>query len=321
MLKNPVKATGIYYDTHDCKSRGKCVLDRGWLAILFILFLLGSSSYALSAVTQNQKNFLWKVQSKTGTAYVLGSIHFMKKDIYPLHKNIENAFDKSGVLVVEANINDVGKIDIQKIIESAFYPGNDTLQNHVSIETYELLKREFEGFGIPFEVINKQRPWFLALTLTSLELLKLGFDPANGIDVHFLSKADGKKKITELESVDYQINLLSRFSDREQEFFLLYTLKNINTTGQEIDGLFRAWITGDTKSMESIITKPTAEDRNLFSLYEKLIYERNRNMVSRIEEFLKTKETYFVVVGAGHLVGKKGIIEMLRRKGYAVEQL
>jgi hypothetical protein len=245
----------------------------------------------------------------------------MKKEGYPLNMKIEDAFDKSNVLVVEANINDINQIDVQKLIESAFYPGNDTLQNHVSRETHELLKREFEGFGIPFEVINKQRPWFLALTLTSLELLKLGFDPANGIDIHFLSKADGKKKIAELESIDYQINLLSRFSDREQEFFLLYTLKNINTTGQEIDGLFQAWITGDTKSMESIITKPAAEDRNLSSLYEKLIYERNRNMVSRIEEFLKTKETYFVVVGAGHLVGKKGIIEMLKGKGYHVEQI
>jgi hypothetical protein len=291
------------------------------LLILFILFLLGSSSYALSAVSQNQKNFLWKVQSKTSTVYVLGSIHFMKKEAYPLNMKIEDAFDKSNVLVVEANINDINQIDVQKLIESAFYPVNETLEKHVSKETYELLKKEFEGFGIPFEIINKQRPWFLALTLTSLELLKLGFDPANGIDMHFLLKADGKKKIAEIESVDYQINLLSRFSDREQEFFLLYTLKNINTTGQELDGLFRAWVTGDTKSMESIITKPVAEDRNLSSLYEKLIYERNRNMVLRIEEFLKTKETYFVVVGAGHLVGKKGIIEMLKGKGFHVEQI
>jgi uncharacterized protein YbaP (TraB family) len=83
----------------------------------------------------------------------------------------------------------------------------------------------------------------------------------------------------------------------------------------------RAWKTGDVKNMESIATKPLAEDKNLSSLYEKLIYERNRNMVLRIEEFLKTKETYFVVVGAGHLVGKKGIIEMLKGKGYHVEQL
>ncbi len=80
------------------------------LSMLFILFLLGSSSYALSAVSRNQKNFLWKVQSKTSTVYVLGSIHFMKKEAYPLNKNIEDAFDKSDVLVVEANINDINKL-------------------------------------------------------------------------------------------------------------------------------------------------------------------------------------------------------------------
>lgn len=67
--------------------------------------------------------------------------------------------------------------------------------------------------------------------------------------------------------------------------------------------------------------KGAVSDKKMNSIYEKLIYERNRNMVSKIEEFLRTKETYFVVVGAGHLVGKKGIIEMLRGKGYPVEQL
>jgi len=73
--------------------------------------------------------------------------------------------------------------------------------------------------------------------------------------------------------------------------------------------------------MESIMMKGAVADKKMNSIYEKLIYERNRNMVSKIEEFLRTKETYFVVVGAGHLVGKKGIIEMLRGKGYPVEQL
>ncbi|MEW6419537.1 MAG: TraB/GumN family protein [Nitrospirota bacterium] len=74
------------------------------------------------------------------------------------------------------------------------------------------------------------------------------------------------------------------------------------------------------KIMESLITRSSTEDRRMSSIYEKLIYERNRNMVSKIEDFLKTKETYFIVAGAGHLVGNKGIIEMLRNKGYNVEQ-
>src|SRR4030042_5639045 len=79
-----------------------------FLPILLIFFLFTSSIYARDAVSKNQKNFLWKVQSKTGTVYMLGSIHLLKKESYPLHEKIENVFDKSSVLVVEAHINDIG---------------------------------------------------------------------------------------------------------------------------------------------------------------------------------------------------------------------
>jgi uncharacterized protein YbaP (TraB family) len=241
--------------------------------------------------------------------------------MYPLNKKIEDAFDKSEVLVVEANINDIGQIDIQRLLETAFYSGNETLEKHVSRETYELVKKEFGGLGIPLELVNKQKPWFLALTLTSMELVKLGFDPSYGIDIYFLSKATDKKNIKELESIDYQINLFSKFSDNDQELFLLYTLKDINVLGQEVDKLMQAWTSGDTKTMESIISKSIGDDRRMSSIYEKIIYERNRNMALRIEELLRTKQTHFVIVGAGHLIGNKGIIEILRGKGYDVEQL
>ena len=290
------------------------------LIIFFILSLLDLSAYARHAISQSQKSFLWRVQSKTGTVYVLGSIHYLKKEIYPLNKKIEDAFDKSDVLVVEANINDISKIDIQKFMETAFYTDNESLEKHVSRETYELTKKEFESLGIPLLIVNKHKPWFLALTLTSVELIKLGFDPNYGIDNYFLSKASGKKKIEELESIDYQINLFSNFSDNEQELFLLYTLKDLNMLRQEVDNLTQAWIFGDTKSTESIITKKL-EDKRISSIFEKLIYERNRNMALKIEDFLRKKETHFVIVGAGHLVGNKGVIEMLRGKGYLVEQL
>lgn len=288
----------------------------GILSVFLILILLISSSYA-----QNEKTFLWKVRSETNTVYVLGSIHFMKKEVYPLNKKIEDAFEKSDILAVEANVNDIGQIDIQKLMETAFYANNDTLENHVSRETHELIKKEFEGTGIPLLIVNKQKPWFLALTLESLELSKLGFDPELGIDVYFLSKASGKKKIKELESIDYQINLLSGFSDNEQEVFLLFTLKDLKSLDKDADALIRAWKTGDTKGMKSLITKSAPEDKSTASLYEKLLYERNRNMVSKIEDFLKTKGTHFVIVGAGHLVGDRGIIELLKKKGYSVEQL
>ena len=286
-----------------------------------VLVFASLAIFVRDALSQSQKSFLWKVQSKTNTVYVLGSIHFARKDIYPLNQKIENAFDQSDFLVVEANVNDIKKIDIQKLMEQAVYPDNDTLEKHISPETLESLKKETGGLGIPFELLNKQKPWFLAMTLVALESIKLGLDPNLGIDKYFLSKAEGKKKMLELESVDEQISLLSGFSDKDQELFLIYTLKDLHIMEQEVNQLTQAWISGDTKSMESLLTKSLSEDKTLSAIFEKLIFERNRRMVSKIEDFLRTKGTYFVIVGAGHLVGSQGIIELLRGKGYLLEQL
>jgi len=277
--------------------------------------------FVRDALSQSQKSFLWKVQSRTSTVYVLGSVHFAKKDIYPLNQKIEDAFDQSDSLVVEANVNDINKIDIQKLMEQAVYPENDTLEKHVSSETLESLEKETGGLGIPFELLNRQKPWFVAMTLVSLETIKLGLDPNLGIDKYFLSKAEGKKKILELESMDYQVSLLSGFSDKEQELFLISTLKDLNIMGQEVNQLTQAWMSGDTKSMESILMRSILEDNRLSPIFEKLIFERNRRMVTKIEDFLRTKETYFVIVGAGHLVGNQGVVELLRGKGYPIKQL
>ena len=289
--------------------------------ILSVLILVSLVIVVRDTLSQSPKSFLWKIQSKTSTVYVLGSLHLAKKEIYPLSQKIENAFDQSDFLVVEANVNDIKKIDIQKLMESAFYPANDALEKHVSPETFEWVKKETEGLGIPLELLDKQKPWFLAMTLVSLESIKLGLDPNLGIDKYFLSKAEGKKKILELESLDYQIRLLSGFSEKDQELFLIYTLKDLNVMEQEMGPLIQAWVSGDAQAMESILARSVSEDKRLSAILEKLIFERNRRMVAKIEDFLRTKETYFVIVGAGHLVGNQGILKLLRGKGYLIEQL
>ena len=124
-------------------------LTARFLPFFLILFLLDASLYARDAAAQNQKTFMWKVQSKTSTVYVLGSVHFMKKEVYPLNNKIEDAFEKSNILAVEANINDAAKLDLQKLLTSAFYQGNETLEKHVSKETYDLVKKKQGAWACP----------------------------------------------------------------------------------------------------------------------------------------------------------------------------
>jgi uncharacterized protein YbaP (TraB family) len=290
------------------------------LFLCFIAALLFCSSLSQGHALGHQKSFLWKVQSNSATVYVLGSVHALKREMYPLPGKIEDAFSKSEVLVVEANINEMSLEGVMGMLEGAMYPGNEGLENHLSKETYELAKERLDRFGMPIEFFHKSKPWFLGLMITALEMQRLGFDPEYGIDNYFLKKAAGVKRIMELESVTYQMNLLSTLSEGDQESFLLYTLRDLDILSREMDRLTNAWSRGDTEAMETIVLRGAQDDPRIVPIYEKLIYERNSTMASRIEGFLKTGGRYFVVVGAGHLVGKKGIIELLKKKGYSVEQ-
>jgi len=288
--------------------------------LLFTIFLLLSYAYA-GDKPSSQKGFLWKIQSKTGVAYLVGSIHAYKSELYPLPKKMEDAFDKSDALAVEANVNEVKPESLMTMINGALYTDGSTLQKHLSRETYETTVQKLKELGLPLEIFQNTKPWFVALTLTSMELQKLGLDPEYGIDNYFLKKAENRKRVVELESIEYQVNLLSSFSDAEQESFLVSTLKDLDLLKKEINIILTAWNTGDTKTMESYVSKSLQEDPRMLPIYKKLVFDRNKNMASKIEGYLKSDERYCVVVGAAHLVGKDGIIEILKRKGYIIEQL
>ena len=287
-----------------------------------LLSLLLSSALAGESSVTGPKSFLWKVQSKAATAFILGSVHLAKPDIYPLPRKIEESFERAGILAVEADPEKAKDENLlRQMLASALYPGNGTLREHLSKETYALAGREMEELGLTIESFNRTRPWFLAITIETLEFQRLGYDPAYGLDIYFTGKASGKKRIVELESFDYQIRLMNGFSDGEQELFLIYTLRDLATLKEKIEELMTAWRTGDTKAMEALVTRTLNESPEIRPIFDKLFDRRNREMTAKVEQMLQGKETAFVVVGAAHLVGKKGIIELLRGKGFKVEQM
>jgi uncharacterized protein len=288
---------------------------------LHLLVLSGSLAPIESAFCYSQKSFLWKIQSSGSIVYMLGSIHLLKEDVYPLNQTIESAYESSDKLVVEANINDLGNLDLRTLADRAFYKNDDHVEKHVSPETYRLIKKESKALGMPIELLEMQKPWFLALSFQAMELVRLGYSPEHGVDYHFLARAQGKKKILELESLEEQLSLLSGFSDREQEHFLLYTLETLSSMDRQVGDMVRAWTSGDGQAMESALSDAVPPDPSLAPIVKKLFDERNLKMTSKIEGYLNSDGSYFVIVGAGHLVGKRGIVEILKSKGYVVEQL
>ncbi|OPY01833.1 MAG: TraB family protein [Syntrophorhabdus sp. PtaB.Bin047] len=297
----------------------KKILHPSLPGILILLFFIVAAP--VDSRGEAQRTFLWQARTQTATVYLLGSVHFMKKEAYPLSPVIEKAFARSDTIAVEANINDIGQDTLAKLRAEGFYAGNDFIANHVSRETYAYITAEATRLGFPIASLNRQRPWFLAMTMSSIELMRAGYNPHYGIDKYFLTRAAGRKKVVELETIDYQIDLLAGLPDGEQESFLLYALRDLSSLVQQVDTLMAAWRTGDSDRIAELLEKSVGDDEKLKVIHRKILTERNRNMAKKIALHLRSPGCVFVVVGAAHLVGDKGIVELLRKEGFTVEQL
>ena len=290
------------------------------IAILSLSLLPLSACTDIDNDTQN-KSFIWKISSEASSIYLLGSIHVASPEIYPLDSSIEDAFELADNLVVEVDISQLDEMQtLQLIMDYGTYPPGDGLRNHISDELYAQLVEQLGFYTLMFD-FDIFRPWVVVLTQEQLQLQELGYNPQYGIDLYFINKAlENGKDIIELETADFQFELLSSFSDELMILMLEENLEN-PLTQEDLDMLFGAWEDGDAAEMELLLFEALAEEPALAPYYEKMVYERNINMAEIIEGFLTDDETYFVVVGAGHLVGENGLIDILDGRGYVTEQL
>lgn len=263
--------------------------------------------------------FLWTVRSESATVHLLGSVHVLRKGMVPRDARIEEAFSGSETLVVETDIDGPEGALLQAFVaENAFYPEGDGLLRHLSRETVGLVRQRLSC--LPMDAIDRMKPWALALMAAMREYRALGYDPDHGLDRHFLERARGRKRIVSLERIDYVPRLLDGLPEDVQDRFLFQTLSTLPEAGREMEAVLAAWRAGDADRMEAIVARSYAAHPGLEPVYDRIIARRNREMAEAVAGYLEAGGRYFVVVGAGHLVGETGIVERLERKGYAVRQ-
>ncbi len=288
-------------------------MKRLFLFLIFSFVLIASFS----------KSLLWQINSSYNKIYILGSIHLGKENLYPLKEEIEKAYKEAEKIVVEVDITKIDALKMNKILKKyAFCPPDKSLKDLISPLTYEKLKKKLKELGIKFEDVENYRPWFLATLITDWQFMHLGFYPQYGIDIYFINKAlKDNKEILGIESTEEQLEILYSLSEKEQDLFLLYTLIDLDNFENEIKQIIEAWKKADADKLASILNLTLIRYPQFSSLYEKLIYERNKKILNKIEELLRGDKIYFVIIGAGHLVGERGIIKELKERGYKINQL
>jgi uncharacterized protein YbaP (TraB family) len=277
------------------------------------------AAVAVATSAAQPRTFMWKATRQQGAVYLVGSVHMLTKDFYPLAAPIEAGFKDSDLLVEEVDLAEMLAPDQQfSLLARGMLPPGQTLDKVVSPATMALVNARVGSLGMPASALQQFKPWFLAMTLMAVEWEKAGFDAALGLDKHFYDRAHGEGKAVQgLETTEYQISRFDGMAMTQQDRFLAESLKDLDAEKASVQKIADAWKAGDLPTLERLVLQDVKDDP---FMYQRLLVERNRNWLPKIEALFARPGRAFIVVGAAHLVGPDGLIAMLKAKGARVDQ-
>jgi uncharacterized protein YbaP (TraB family) len=289
------------------------------LLLLFALCLNSPLAAQETKPAAGKLHSLWKVQGKQNTVYLLGSIHLLKKENYPLPAAMETAFTNCAVVVFEADLSAAEDLTLaMSLMSKSQLPEGQTLKDILSPDVYQSFTNHASQSPLPLEMLVRYTPGMAATTIEGLEMMRLGFDPELGLDMHFykLARKDGKR-IVPLESMDFQMGLLNGLSKEEGDWFMKQTLNGLDNVKTEVADMVKYWETGEGDKLAQLLDRGLKESA---TIYKRLVTDRNRNWIPKIEELARGDKNAIIIVGAGHLVGKEGLVELLKKDDFKVTQ-
>ncbi|MFT7687890.1 MAG: hypothetical protein ACI9FB_003248 [Candidatus Azotimanducaceae bacterium] len=305
-------------------------LKRTFYLTLFLLLSCASPAEQnpiINLESKDAKTFgnalsLWRIDHANARVYLLGSVHALKPEHYPLAKPIERAYNASDNAVFEIDLAKMSSYQIALVMqELASYSGSESLESELSESTMRLLVRYLGENKLDSDTYSQFKPWWVTLQIALFEMSKSGYKTKLGIDQYFQEKARAEgKPIFQLESFQEQIELLAGDSSDVQDLSLKVALIEIDSVNILIAQLVNAWQRGAVDEMHALSKQDEGKYPELKKQMERLLDKRNVKMAKSISHYLGQDGSYFVVVGALHMGGPMGLINLLA-KDYFIEQI
>lgn len=252
-----------------------------------------------------------------GRIYLCGTIHILRETDYPLAPAYEAAYAGSEKLIFELPPG-TAESSNAKMQAIAALPDGQTLAGLVGHEMTATVSDWAMKHGIPNASLVRFQPWYISLMIAAVEYNQLGAQPDKGVDNYFEARAARDKKPAEgLETVDFQISLFTQLTADQQKDLLKQTLAEVKTMSDDFKKLLEAWKQGDLDALHEMLYREAEQYPDLLDLF---LLNRNKAWITRLDESLKKSEHVMLLVGAAHLTGKQGLIELLKAKGYSVER-
>ncbi len=273
--------------------------------LLIAVWLAASSAVALP---------LWEVTGTRNHILLLGSIHTLRPSDYPLDPAIAKAVDAADVVYMELDMDDMDTVATSATVAGlARDPRGRQLPELLGSAAWSSALTQGQKIGIDMSSLAPFEPWYAAVVVTQLRLDQLGFDPSRGVENQIVVDAKkAGKEIRGLETLEGQLKALDALSPAAQRTFLLLTLEEAATIGDEVDDMISAWKAGDVPALDREMLDSV---RDQPEVYRSLILRRNEGFSRAIAALANDSQDYLIVVGTLHLVGEDSVLSMLARDG------
>jgi len=293
---------------------------RYWLLRLSLLFITVAPAFAedVQPVT-HATPAMWTVHGPRGTAYLLGSVHALPKNVEWQTPQIKAAVKRANAFVFELPMSQDSQSEAALTLgANVFLPSSVSLPSYFDNEMRKEFKAAVEHTQVDPEALVVMRPWFAARELEDAMSGKVKAHSEEGVDnkIYAMATGRGVGDIRALETPEFQVQMLKGSATTKNELELLRVAMKSAATKPMFPAkrLLDAWAAGDPDALATIVSaSQTEEERKV------ILSDRNRDWVPKIEKMLKEKRTFFITVGAAHLVGPEGVPNLLRQEGYRVE--
>lgn len=285
-------------------------------------------SPASNVVATDTKSLLWEVTGKDlkSPSYVYGTIHIIPKKDYFLTEATKKAFSLSQKVTFEINMKEMNNpMAMLSIFTKALIPNGKKLKDFLNDEDYGLVQRKFDSLGLPLKMLERVKPMFLSV-MVSNDGEKMSFDGSStesnkstSYEMEFLKMGESQKKeFGGLETVEFQMSIFDSIPYQAQAEMLVKTIKTGGSGSSELAKMVEMYKSQDIEAMSQMLR--SGDETELAGYENMLLNTRNSNWIPLMAKAMKEKSTFFAV-GAGHLGGQKGVINLLKKEGYTVKPL
>jgi uncharacterized protein YbaP (TraB family) len=288
-----------------------------WSTVLRVAALLMLSTSALCAD-------VWKVSSKSashsGHAFIGGTFHLLTPADYPLPDEYDIAYSASHIVVLETDLERLQDPAFQPALARAvsFEPGKNITQV-LKPATLKQLNAYLSSRNLALKDLASLKPGMFSMTLSVLELQRLGLT-GGGVDEHFHQRAtQDQKPLQWFETAEQQLDMIASMGKGFEDDLIVSTLRDLENVQAMMADMKKAWREGDSERLEAVALKPSLKEYP--QLMESMLFARNNQWLPVIERMIANPDTEFVLVGALHLVGDRGLLAQLQKRGYQVEKV